>query len=572
MNRMLALLVLALATRIAAAQTGPVGSGSPTGAPLSEMPVREVTVFKDGHAFLLHRGSLPLDASGNGVIDYLPAPVLGTFWPYAVDAGTRLQAVTSGLHAVSAEQTALTLRQLVEANVGREVVVTENRGGALVTYRAGIREVPRDAANQTGEVVLLSTPEGTKVLEWGRIADISFPGEHTGTLAREAHRGMLTLSFDTGRRSERTPAEVGLIYLQRGIRWIPQYRINIDGKGRAEVRLQATLVNDLVDLEDVTMNLVIGVPTFAFRDMLDPISLQETAALVAGRLGRDARTAAGFAKALMTQLPAAAEASFRDENESQASGPEVVGSAENEDLFVFTVDHVSLRKGERMLLPITEFELGYRDVFRLDIPFSPPMEFWRTLGNQDPATMAALLTGPQVVHKLRLENDSRAPLTTAPALILNNDRVLAQGLLSYTPIGSESDLDITQAVDIRVKKKDNERGRIPNAVVWQGDSYGRVDLEGTITLTNHKKTPVEVEIVRHVLGNVESADHDGRVEMVNLFEDPSFTSGPLPPWWSRFSWPWWWHHFNPVGRITWVVALPPDTPVSLGYTWNYYWR
>ena len=35
-----------------------------------------------------------------------------------------------------------------------------------------------------------------------------------------------------------------MIYLQRGIRWIPEYRVEIDGKGEARVKLQATLINE----------------------------------------------------------------------------------------------------------------------------------------------------------------------------------------------------------------------------------------------------------------------------------------------------------------------------------------
>jgi hypothetical protein len=125
-----------------------------------------------------------------------------------------------------------------------------------------------------------------------------------------------------------------------------------------------------------------------------------------------------------------------------------------------------------------------------------------------------------------------------------------------------------------VKKKDNETGRVPNATLWQGDQYGRVDLEGTITLTSYRDAPVSVEVVRHVLGNVVSAERDGEIEMVNLFEDPSFAegSGPFPTWWGWFSWPWWWHHFNSVGRITWTVDLQPTEPLELSYTWNYFWR
>ena len=52
---------------------------------LAKMPVREVTVFKDGHAFVLHDGKMPVEPSGDVLMDYLPAPVLGTFWPYSAD-------------------------------------------------------------------------------------------------------------------------------------------------------------------------------------------------------------------------------------------------------------------------------------------------------------------------------------------------------------------------------------------------------------------------------------------------------------------------------------------------------
>ena len=165
------------------------------------------------------------------------------------------------------------------------------------------------------------------------------------------------------------------------------------------------------------------------------------------------------------------------------------------------------------------------------------------------------------------------PKTTAPALILRDNRLLAQGLMTYASPGADVDLDVTTAVDVRVKKSDNETKRTPNATNWQGDQYGRVDLNGKITLTSFAKQPVEVEVVRNVLGNASEADHDGKIEMVNILEDASVGSGgPYPYWWGWFSWPWWWHHFNGVGRIRWTVKLELGQPVELAYAWNYYWR
>ena len=57
---------------------------------LARMPVKEITIFKDGHAFLLHEGQMPTDAAGNVIMDYLPAPVLGTFWPYSSNKDLKL--------------------------------------------------------------------------------------------------------------------------------------------------------------------------------------------------------------------------------------------------------------------------------------------------------------------------------------------------------------------------------------------------------------------------------------------------------------------------------------------------
>ena len=96
---------------------------------LARMPVREITVFKDGHVFVMHEGQMPTDDRGDVVMDYLPTPVLGTFWPYSTDKDAKLSAVTAGQRKVLVEQTALTLSELLIANPGAEVLVKELPAG-----------------------------------------------------------------------------------------------------------------------------------------------------------------------------------------------------------------------------------------------------------------------------------------------------------------------------------------------------------------------------------------------------------------------------------------------------------
>ncbi len=65
------------------------GSVTPTSDPTpnvrTHIPVKEVTVFKDGYALVLHEGAMPVDDRGNVIVEDLPAPVLGTFWSYSAD-------------------------------------------------------------------------------------------------------------------------------------------------------------------------------------------------------------------------------------------------------------------------------------------------------------------------------------------------------------------------------------------------------------------------------------------------------------------------------------------------------
>lgn len=559
--------------------------------PLARMPVQEVTIFKDGHAFLLHSGRMPVDEAGNVILDYLPIPVIGTFWPFSTDKKARLAAVTASQHKVLVERTAVSLKELIEANAGADVVVTEPLASSSLVYNATILGLPAQSGEQVeaveppyagerlsqkGTVVLLKTGAGVKVVNLDRIQDVSFLGDYRKELPREEFRNLLTLKLEWADGKRQKEAEVGLLYLQRGIRWIPNYRVTIDGNGKAVVTLQATLINEIADLNDVTAHLVIGVPSFEFKETPDPISLQQTVAQLSPYFRQDSQTAMGFSNAILTQQVRSGEYR-RVESEARPTidiGPEVAQSAKNEDLFIFTIKHLSLKKGQRMVFTVAESTIKYKDVFALDIPFAPPAEVWRNVDGGRQAEMARLFGAPKVMHKIRLYNSSGYPLTTAPSLILRDERLLAQGLMTYTAPGADTDLAITTAVDIRVKKSDTEKSRVPNAVTWQGDQYGRIDLTGKITLTNYRKDAAEVEVTRNVLGNVASADANGKIEMVNVFEDPSFigVSGPSAPWWGWFSWPWWWHHFNGVGRITWTVGLEPGKPLDLSYSWNYYWR
>jgi hypothetical protein len=550
---------------------------------VANMPVKEITVFKDGHVFVLHEGEVPTNSEGNVVLDYLPTPVLGTFWAYCADSKAKLAGVVSGRRVVSIDTTALSIRELIGANIGTKARITE---AGLSPYECVILGIPTRSTEELartsppgtperlperGDIVMLKFPGGVKAVPMDRIKEIVFIDEPRPIVSREDFRNIMTLRLDWEKGKVEKAANVGMVYVQRGIRWIPSYRIDIDGDGQAVVKLQATVINELADVEDVTAHLVIGVPRFAYAETPDPISLQDSFARLSRVFRRDSRMSQMISNMAMTQVSYEPEEASRGGDEINL-GPEVAGSGKREDLYVFTLEHVTLKKGQRMLVPVTEYKLKYRDVYTLDLPFGPPPEVRQRFDDNQQAELARLLGAPKVMHKIRLENKSKSPLTTAPALILHNGRVMAQGMMTYTPVGASVDLELTTAVDIAVKKIDKETGFTPDAEKWDGHRYGRRELAGQIHLTNHRDEAIYLEVQRSILGHIDSASDDGVVEHLDRQEGGWMMTDGTRFWWNWHNWPHWWYYFNTVARVRWKVEVKPKESIDLEYKWHYFWR
>ena len=557
---------------------------------LAKLPVKEITIFKDGHAFVLHQGTLPTDEDGNVQMDYLPTPILGTFWPYSSDKKVKLTAVVSSPRKALVEKTSLTIPDLLAANPGTKVSLAMNDGKTIITGTIvenptrSSAELETTSPPNTGEklpersnLILVKDDNGTHAIPMEMIREVSFGGNYKKTLAQEEFRNLLSLKLDWQGRQPAKQAAVGMVYVQKGIRWIPSYKMTLDGKGGIEVKLQATLINELTDLTDVTANLVIGVPSFAFKDTPDPIALQQTFSQLSTYFDSGSQSSYALSNGIMSQTAGGGFGGGRREAARTAEpadpGPEVSGANKNEDLFLFNVKHITLKKGQRMTLPIAEYALKYKDVYTVDIPFSPPRQARTSFNNQQQAELAKLLATPKAIHAIRIMNSGKYPITTAPVLLLNGESVIAQSSTTYTSIGGSLDISLTTATDIKVKKTEKETLQTPNAENWNGHNYTKVDLEGILNLTNYSDKEVELEVTRYVLGQAEKADHGGEIVRVNALEDDEYSPvSDNPTWWSWYNWPYWWGHFNGVGRVKWNVKLAPGKNIDLGYKWRYFWE
>ena len=526
------------------------------------LPVREVTVFKDGHAWVLRERPLAAADGQEIVLDQLPQPLLGAFWPYAVD-GARLVSAVAGMKTTRSEATVMDLRQLARANAGKDALVVTVDKERIEGKLLGVPSRQELPSASDGELLLVQTAMGTRALPLGSVKELEVRGEYTGRIAIEERKPRLSLRV----AGSGPQAKVGVMYVQKGLRWIPAYRVDVDGAGKAKVQFEATLVNDLIDLRGANVNLVVGVPKFDHQGELDPIALQQEGAQVADQL-RGGLQQQFFGNRLSNAFMAQTASPVRDEGGEPE--PSVAGGAGAEDLFVWTLRDVTLGKGERMVLPIAAFELPYRDLYRLDVSFAPPMEVRQGLQSQQLVELARLMAAPKVRHVLRLTNAGDAPLTTAPALVLADGKLLAQGTMLYTPRGAAVDLEINVAVDVKVDTDERETKRDPGPFRLGDDNYARVDVVGAITLTNRKPKAIEVEVTRRALGLADTVGQDGAQKQLDLVQ--AWQGGSTSPWWGWWNWPHWWFQRNGFAEFRWTATLPPGGEAKFDAGWHYFWR
>ena len=120
--------------------TGSLRASELSKSAVARMPVKEVTIFKDGHAVINQEGEMPTNSSADVILDSLPSPLLGTFFPYSTDNAVKLVSVTAGQRKIKMDRTALALPELIAANIGagfhRDIAGVNHDVAAKILARA----------------------------------------------------------------------------------------------------------------------------------------------------------------------------------------------------------------------------------------------------------------------------------------------------------------------------------------------------------------------------------------------------------------------------------------------------
>lgn len=578
-----------------------------------QIKTERVIVFKDGYALLAKSGSGTTDKQGEAYTDDVPdAAVLGSFW--AVPAEGRLVSMLAGwemtkesnekdmrctqpieilaanqgkqakvelhdktlysgvIHEVLIEkaETPLAIPQLQALDLLAAAKPLHARGATPVALKrkalaAAVPTGEHTLTTITGANFVLRTDEGDVLLPVAQVRSIVVKDMKTTiskTLTSTERKKRLTFKFEGAEKKQ----SLSLMYFRPGIRWIPTYRVALSekkGKQTAAVSLQAELLNEAEDLDDVPIDIVVGVPNFRFRDTPSPLVLE---AALRNALAEAAPHLMGNASNSLSNAMYSQRSSEFRRNQAQANDaaqgevvklPGELTASGAQDLFVYNLPKLTLGKSERCAVPIFTAEVPYGDVYTWDVRVTKHDNAAAPSGSasQSPLT----LSKNEVWHQILLTNNTNLPWTTGAAMILQGQQPLAQELLTYTPPKDEVRVPVTVAVDVRGSLEEKEVDRTLQALKWDGYNYARIEREMKLDLCNNKPIAIEAEITLRVGGKVTKASHEGSV-VLNPFDAADWVQ----------------YHGHPAvnnsSSVTWKAKLKPGESIQPTIVYHYHTR
>jgi len=499
------------------------------------LKTERAVVFKDGHALLVKSVTGKLDGTGTGFIENVPdSAVLGTFWAMSPDGKT------VGLRAEYAERettleqktTCLSMADLLRANIGKSLTlmltnsgrvdakIVEVLEGAQPAIDAGdnLRGVLSSAAVPPppgGQYVVLELDGVRRVIPVGEVQHLSGPAlETTITRSAKVKSRAKRLVVDLGRDAAEKDVSLRVMYFSPGMSWIPTYRVEGVDTPEATMWLQGEVVNDLEDLNGAKLDLVAGVPNFRFGDVVSPLSLEATLRESMGR-----RDQAFLGQQLSNAAFRDARGTMQREKNEQAE-PVVPGeliATGEQDLHVYSLGEVTLKKGARASVPVWNAKAAVRHIYTLDLKlgkigraepqYANPSDRPGTPAGDSPLG----LLRNRVWHQVELTNASASPWTTGPALVMNGTMPISQDLLTYTSKGAKCRLPLTVSADIAGTFKETEVERQANALNWNGYQFAKVSKKGTVALVNRRNEASRVCVSLSMGGRVKGASAEGAV-------------------------------------------------------------
>jgi hypothetical protein len=506
-----------------------------------ELPkARALAVFKNGLAFVIRTADVALQDDW-GVIAFIPKTTLGCFWLFPSSPQAYVETTRAAWRKQQAERECLTLEELLKINAGANVRLHLgfNQGtGAIEGELLDAYADPKEAKKALPLVFIKTRNSSVVTLPLDQVRFVEWLGAFRSRIQEEKSSKALQIKIRNGGSGE----TVHMAYLTHGASWLPCYWLDVRDTEKARIMLKATLLNDLEDFKDLDVDFVVGYPNFVFSRFTSPMNLEEDVERFISRLSGRTADAGAFAN-ITTQ--AVSRDAYAMDGSDLGAGPDVESNGQGaEDLFFFGQKHVTLGRGERAEYTIFSTQVPYEHIYECSLNDISGVDEW---GNRSRQSDRQRVVKPPVWHCLKLTNTSSYPWTTGPALVMKGEAPLAQNQLNYLARGASGLLRLTYAPDIAVQQSEDEAGRRDDVLINRS-RYTEVQVEGAVSLRNHKKEPVQMQVSKTLSGAVLS---------VSAAAKTSRLTDEI-------------RGINPQSLIRWNFTLAPGESRMLAYKYKVY--
>jgi hypothetical protein len=458
-----------------------------------------LAVFKNGTTFFVKKQKVDA-SSGKWKMKEIPQATFGTLWFSA--QSNEIKSISSFQEEITEKQKAENIFCILKANIGKRAIINVVLAGDEKVYEGTIEEV-------RNTLVIFKVANQWLSIESASIKSLSLFEKPASEYESKEKKRIIQLEFAKANKEQ----NIEMMYLQKGISWVPSYAIDLVSDTKAKLTLRATLMNDVEDIQNANLNFVVGVPNFAYSYLQSPLTSNESVVNFINTLNQNSNSNPSFNRRsdnIVSQSLANYAQIEAPEEEIVFKGME---GQDAEDLYFYTLANVSLPKGGRAFYDILQAEIDYQHIYEVELKGNNENSYYGKDFTQEEKPNS-------VFHSIRLKNDSKMPWTTGTALITkmvnNQSSPLSQDKLNYIPVGGKGKLKITIAPNISAKHSERELNRVENQKKKDGYMYDLVTVEGKIELKNYKDKTVKLNILRRIIGEAQKSSE--KWEAKKLFD------------------------------------------------------
>jgi hypothetical protein len=478
--------------------------------------IKSVSLFKNGLAFF--RAKVALPDSSEFELGQLPVPAYGTFWVNH-GANLKIKQITAYNKENNKSSAVTSIGELLRLNVNKRVKlwlsnsekdsiegVIMNFGKRLPQevqspYHMGIRSsvgpYNPGLSRSSSSVLIIKTCSGIKAVSSGSIRRVDFIDKDIKTeKIVKGTEPSINIKLEKPYKGEK----LELSWLAKGLTWAPSYQIDLSDSQNMSFTGKALVINEVMDLESVNVEFVTGYPNIQFGEVKSPIALKEKLAQFLRSLsGGSSNSGFGGPRGQVMTQQAVMLSNVASYDDSASSYSSTSKGKVSEDLFLYPVKDVSLKRGETAYIPIFTAKLPYRHVYTWKIGdyLDSNNRYRNNLSRGSDGKLAE-----EIWHSCRFKNTLDIPLTTAAAEFIKDGRFVGQDICYYTAPMAQSTIRINRAMNVLAEQAEFEEKRDRNAATFHGYRYDKVTVRGELKIKSRLDKDVELEITKELSGEL----------------------------------------------------------------------